>query len=174
MPEILSDYQRALKVTLQFEGGFVDDPDDRGGRTNYGVTQATYNNWRKSKGLEFRDVKLIERGEIEDVYLRYWRACKAHTMSWPLSLAVFDIAVNSGPIRAVKILQQALGLKADGQYGPITTAAVARATPRETARRVCELREAFFRRLGAVPSQAKFLRGWLNRVAKLRAIIEEV
>ena len=39
-----SNFKNALKVVLEFEGGFVDNPIDPGGRTNYGITQEVYNN----------------------------------------------------------------------------------------------------------------------------------
>jgi len=62
----MSDFKISLKRTLENEGGFVDNPFDSGGRTNYGITQNTYNKYYPGK-----DVKYITDEEIERIYKTY-------------------------------------------------------------------------------------------------------
>ena len=69
----LSDFDKALDFVLRWEGGKADDPHDRGGRTNRGITQLTYNAYRKAKGLEIADVWDATLAETGDIYQkRFW------------------------------------------------------------------------------------------------------
>ena len=75
-------YNKALKFVLKWEGGYVNDPDDKGGATNKGITQGTYNGWLKSKGLQSKDVKFITSDEVAKIYYQnYWLKAKCNTMS---------------------------------------------------------------------------------------------
>ena len=66
-------FKSALQFVLKWEGGYVNNENDKGGATNYGITQNTYNNWLKSKGLAYKDVRDITRAEIENIYYKnYW------------------------------------------------------------------------------------------------------
>ena len=167
-------YDRALEFVLAREGGKVDDPKDRGGRTAYGVTQRAYDASRPGKPS--RDVWDITPLEVIRIYRKgYWEAVQGDTLceaSPHLALAVFDCAVNSGPGRAIRQLQTALGVTADGQFGSKTEEALLLAAAKGYGRVVRVLlaaREVFFRRIVVGdPSQARFLKGWLNRVNALR------
>ena len=79
---------------------------------------------------------------------------------------VFDVAVNSGPRRAVRMLQQAAGANlVDGIFGPATMKAVAAMAPGDIVARLDVSRRAFYRSLvDRDPSQGRFITGWLNRV----------
>jgi hypothetical protein len=92
-----TDFQRALAVTLRFEGGYSNHPNDPGGATNYGIIQRTYDGWRKSKSLEPRDVRQIDHEEVETIYRdRFWRRAKCDDHPYPVALCLFDWSVNSG------------------------------------------------------------------------------
>src|SRR6201986_252592 len=66
-------FTASLPFILRWEGGFVDDPDDRGGRTNKGVTQNVYHAWRADQGLPQQDVQQINDQEVAAIYYqRYW------------------------------------------------------------------------------------------------------
>lgn len=157
----MTDFKRALDFTLRWEGGLSDNPNDRGGLTMQGVTQATYDRWRKAQKLPARSVRELERPELEAIYERgYWRASGAHLLAWPLCLVVFDLAVHSGPGMARKTLARARRLWGE------------RATDLDLARAVIDLRVTFL--YGIVrtrDSQRVFLRGWLNRVRDLKELI---
>jgi lysozyme family protein len=95
---------------LVYEGGKCQDAHDPGGRTNQGVTQGTYNMYRRSKGLAVRDVWLMDAAERDEIYtVHYWAPVHGDELPTGLSFAVFDAAVNSGVGQAGKWLQRALG-----------------------------------------------------------------
>ena len=164
----MSDFDRALPIVLHVEGGFVDDPDDRGGRTNMGVTQGTYDAYRVSQGLPVADVLHITNEEVADIYrTRYWDEVGADTLAWPVNLILFDMAVNHGPVSAKRLMQMALDVKADGVVGPVTLNAVYAAQVDSLANEMLWQRVEKYRRI-ARGNQQKFLPGWLWRVAHLR------
>lgn len=163
-------FHGALPFILRWEGGFVDDPDDPGGRTNKGVTHKTYNDWRARQGLGPKDVKLISDEEVAAIYENdYWLGPRCDVLGSPLDLAQFDTAVNMGIRRAVRILQTALGCGVDGAFGPATAAAAAACDIGATVTEYCRIREGVYRSLAERnPRLAKFLNGWLNRLNALR------
>ena len=169
-------FDTALKFVLAREGGKVDDPHDRGGRTNQGVTQKVYDAYREAHDLPPGDVWDILPAEVAAIYRAgYWDAVRGDDLcaaSPEIALAVFDCAVNSGPGRAIRHLQTALGVTADGGFGPKTLEALhlaaAQGYPRILSRMLAA-RDVFYRRIvTGDPSQARFLKGWLARVNHLR------
>ena len=115
-------------------------------------------------------MKLITDPEVAEIYKdMYWRAVRGSELPPKLGISVFDWAVNTGPDRAIKHLQQCLGVKADGIIGPVT---LGKAWENEAKVLVCYLakREAFYRRLGT-GKRAVFLKGWLNRLKALREFL---
>ena len=159
----------SLPFILRWEGGFVDDPDDRGGRTNKGVTQNVYQTWRTDQGLPQQDVQQINDQEVAAIYYqRYWLPAKCDALRRKLDLAAFDTAVNMGPNRAIKVLQQAVGCDADGAFGDKTKAACDGCDLGEAMINYCDIREGIYRTLAQRPGQDKFLKGWLNRLNALR------
>ncbi len=165
----------ALTFTLKWEGGFVDNPLDPGGATNKGVTQSVYNAYRTSKGIGTQSVKLITDAEVHDLYeTRYWNPSKAELMTLPLGVAQFDTAVLFGVNGAIKFLQQALNIEADGIFGPQTNASLENHNNKDTALSLVDKRIAFHRqRVASNPSQEVFLQGWLNRANDLKRFISE-
>lgn len=113
-----------MPFVLKEEGGYSNDKHDSGGMTMHGIIQREYDKFRKSKGLPTQWVKNISIDEQNEIYwTEYWLP---HCPLLPagLDLSFFNIAVNAGPGRAVHLLQQALGIGADGNWGPQTNAAV--------------------------------------------------
>jgi lysozyme family protein len=164
----VSGFAQALPFVLAREGGYVDHPLDKGGPTNFGVTQATFDRWLASKGKPPRPVKEITDEEVAAVYhADYWLASKCDALPWPASLAHFDAAVNHGPLRAAYMLQEALGVEADGKIGPKTLAAAAAIHPSELVDRLLWIRVKFYQAISK-GDQLVFLRGWLARVLELR------
>lgn len=140
----------ALKYTLQFEGGYVNDPDDRGSETNKGITKAVYDEYRTKNSLPIQSVKNISDKEVQDIYYKqYWLAAGCDKLSDKLAIVVFDMATNSGVSRAKRYL-----------------------TLTQDPNKYLDLRADFFKKIVQNnPSQQKFLKGWLNRVENLRKII---
>lgn len=163
-------FERCLTEILRHEGGYVDHPSDPGGATNMGITRKTLARWRKVTpwtDLPKAAVAALTRNEAALIYrANYWNTAKAGSMPSGVDLALFDFAVNSGPDRAVRVLQAALGVAADGEIGPVTLAAVEAADPRRLINALCDRRLSFLQRL---TSFAVFGRGWTRRVAEIRA-----
>jgi lysozyme family protein len=162
-------FEKALHFALRWEGGLSDHPDDPGGRTMRGVTQATYDAWRTEQGKSRQDVATITEDEVQTIYREnYWRVAACERLRSALDLVQFDTAVNMGPRRAVRILQSAVGTTVDGVFGPLTQAACDACTLPDAITRYCDIREGIYRRLAQRPGQNVFLRGWLNRLDDLR------
>lgn len=138
---------------LRWEGGYVNHPHDKGGETNYGVTLAVYNHYRKSLGLPPRSVRLITAIEVREIYSSsYWKEARSDLLPSLLALCHFDWAVNTGCYRAIKTLQQVVGVAQDGVIGPLTKQAIARAVATHKEVWLCDryntIRESYYRRWG--------------------------
>lgn len=169
-------YSKILAFTLQFEGGYVNDPSDLGGETNKGITHATYDTYRRSKGLSIRSVRYLEALELQDIYRNmYWVPAKCNLLPPLTSMVVFDWAVNAGVSRAIKTLQSVVGSTPDGIWGANTQKAVEAYTKlhgdRALALAYNQNRRAKYL-AWAVGSQAKFKQGWLRRVDSLSTLIK--
>lgn len=148
-------------VTSGWEGGWSNHDADPGGATMYGITVGTLSKWRGRK-VPKAEVKALTRSEAEQIYKAwYWDKVKADELPAGVDLVIYDYAVNSGPSRAAKALQRAVGVKQDGAIGPVTLAAVRKVDPVEIVETVCAQRLAFLRRLG---TWGDFGKGWSNRV----------
>jgi lysozyme family protein len=161
-------FTSALSFVLPHEGGYVNDPNDRGGATNKGITQRVYDSFRLAQKLDKRSVRLITQGEVEAIYaISYWSTTRCDDLPAPIDLVVFDTAVNMGPNRAGRLLQEALGTSVDGKIGPMTIQRAQNADARAIALKIVELRKAYYKVLAINQGQGKFLKGWLNRANDL-------
>ena len=125
--------------------------------------------WPAARGrpVSVAEVRALTRVEAGAIYRRlYWATVKAEGLPAGLDLAVFDLAVNSGPGRAARLLQRALGLLEDGVIGPKTLDAVASRDPAATVRALTRERLGF---LGRLPTWKTFGRGWRRRVEDVEA-----
>ncbi|MDP1554981.1 MAG: glycosyl hydrolase 108 family protein [Hyphomonas sp.] len=167
-------FETALAFCFKWEGGYSDHASDRGGKTNYGVTEKVFHDWLDSRGEELRPVKEITHDEVRAIYWSdYWRAARCDRLKRQLDLLMFDASVNHGPGGAAKLLQRALNalgetLKVDGAIGGQTFAAIARHETKALAKQYLAERRALFHRIVEKdPGQGVFLKGWLNRVTDL-------
>ncbi len=137
-------FDKMLNYILGTEGGLSDDPVDRGGRTYRGVTQKTYDGYRRNNGLVTQDVSKISQKEIKDIYYEIFTSSGADKIDNPqVALVVFDIAVNSGPAKAKELFKKSGG----------------------DIKKLEQLRRDFYASIvRRDPSQNKFIRGWNNRV----------
>jgi lysozyme family protein len=140
----------------------VNHPADPSGATNLGITAATLARAR-GRPVTAADVKALTRAEAAGIYRRfYWDAVRGDDLPAGLDHAVFDLAVNSGPARAARLLQRVLKVAEDGAIGPATLAAASAADPAEAVRALQRERLAVLKRL---PTWPVFGRGWQARVA---------
>jgi lysozyme family protein len=158
---------------IEREGGYVDNPADRGGPTKYGITLATLAAWRGAS-VDADDVAALSVTEARAIYAnRYIRVPGFNLLTDPtLRAVVVDAGVHSGPARAVRWLQEALRVPVDGILGPVTVHAANATDGRRTAIRLCCARVRFLGRLVTDdPKQSVFAAGWLARVA---TIVEDI
>lgn len=106
------NFDEAVYLILKHEGGYVNNPNDTGGETNFGISKRAYPNL---------DIAGLTAFDAQDIYKRdFWDKVKGDKLPAGLDLMVFDFAVNAGVSRASKVLQKILGAKADGIIGSKT------------------------------------------------------
>jgi len=162
-----STYARAMKGIRISEGGFVHHKLDPGGATNYGITQAVYDAFRKSKRMSQQSVRLISEAEVNEIYkTQYADKVRYDELPAGIDYATLDGAVNSGVSRGAKWLQAALGVSSDGKIGSQTISAASKADSIATVKSMCAKRMTFLRGLSIFST---FGKGWTSRVARVEA-----
>lgn len=147
----------------RIEGGYSNHPKDPGKATNFGITEAV----ARAHGFT-GDMRNLTREEAIDIYFQsYWDKKVMDHINNALGLHVYDTAINSGYSRAVKILQEALGVPADGSIGVATMNALSAKTPSELIPKYCICRMHF---LAGLSTYSVFGKGWRNRLMTLCSI----
>ena len=154
------NFDAAFDLLLKHEGGYSDHPADPGGKTRYGITEDVARQVGYKGDMRELPLELAKRVYLE----RYWKPVRAEDLPPSVRYAVFDGAVNSGPVQASLWLQRALGVKADGVIGPITLKAAYNANPDALKMRMLSQRLRFMAGLSNWPA---FSRGWAIRIASL-------
>lgn len=171
----MADVTKLAPFILQWEGGFVDDPDDLGGATNRGVTIGTYATYCKKKGYPAPTVErlknLSEKDWAEILRTMYWDRWKADNIK---SQSVANILVDwvwASGVNGIKIPQQLLGVTVDGIVGTKTLAALNARNPKELFEEIKEERVQFIEDICRKrPANNKFKKGWLNRINSLQYV----
>ena len=158
---MLTNFDDIIEVVLHHEGGYVNDPKDPGGETNFGIAKRSHPDV---------DIKNLTKEEAKEIYYEdYWCGNKVPHMPDDLKHIYFDMCVNQGKGRAVKILQRAAnakgaGLKVDGGMGPKTLAAMKSVElDRVRAYRVKYYADLVTRK----PDLEKFYFGWFRRALEV-------
>jgi lysozyme family protein len=160
-------FDRCLGAVLRFEGGYCDNPLDAGGPTNLGVTIGVLSQ-ALGRAATVEEVRALTPAGAAPIYREhYWRLAGCDRLPAGLDLLLFDTAVNMGPETAVRMLQGALGARADGEIGARTLAAAHAARPHPVIARVAQLRGERYRALAGFPA---FGRGWLKRLETVRGM----
>ena len=171
-----SNFSSSLELLLKHEGGYVNHPDDPGGRTNQGITQRVYEKFL-GRDVTEEEMKDMPPDKVFAIYkTQYWNRVRGDDLPTGVDLCVFDWAVNAGTSRAGKALQQIIGVPADGIFGSQTVAATSKFDPAQVVEEISQKREDFYRGLGTFDT---FGRGWLRRNDEtrdeaLRLIAEKV
>ena len=154
----MGNFEIIVPLVLSLEGGYVNDPDDPGGETKYGISKRSY---------PHEDIPGMTRDRAKEIYRRdFWELVRADEIpNQRLSASVFDMAINAGPQEAIKILQEVVGAAMDGIFGPKTAAAVARHPDLDEAGLEYVLTRIHKYALLAQrkPISRKFFLGWVNR-----------
>lgn len=156
-----------IDAVLKSEGGLVDDPADKGGITNFGITMPTLAAHRGGPVTE-DDIRHLGIQEARDIYSqRYIKGPGFDAIESPyLRGVVVDCGVLHGPLNATKMLQRAVGADVDGKLGPHTLAMANMVDGKALAIKVQADRIKILGRIITNDStQSKFAAGWMNRVA---------
>ena len=163
------------------EGGFVDNPKDRGGATNLGITQSTLSDYLGRKAT-LEEIKTLQPTLAQEIYYtRYFMLPRVDALPQPIQPLMLDMCVNHGPKKAMRILQRVInqaGIEVvieDGVCGP-TTQQAARSTQETMGNyfqnALVDERINFYRQIVSNnPSQLVFLRGWERRAESFRVAI---
>ena len=165
-------------MVLAHEGGFTSDPRDKGnslpdgraGSTMLGCTQA---NWEAYVGhqVTWDDMKKLTKEDVKPLYKKnYWDAVMGDLLLTGLDYAAFDFAINAGPGASRKMIQRALGVTADGAFGPATMAAIQKADAKELMHKFSDAKTVFYKGLGNFNVYGT---GWLKRVAAVQAVADK-
>lgn len=172
---MIENWEASFAHVMKSEGGYVNDPADPGGETNFGVTKAA---WAAYIGREVQpgEMKALTLEEVKPFYkTHYWDANKCDDLPAGVDYAVFDFGVNAGIKRAAKFLQQAVSVTADGSIGQGTLNAVSNFDAGQLIKIFSEVKANFYKELVVKnPAEQKFLHGWLNRVAQVEATANEM
>lgn len=164
------NFENCNALVLIHEGGYVNHPEDPGGATNKGITQRTYDSWRRRTGAGTKHVKYITQREVDAIYREdYWNPIKGDLQPIGIDYTTYDASVNSGIGRGPKWIQKAIGVVADGRVGPKTLARMNSLTEEETVKalkKAASLRMGFLRGLSHWKT---FGRGWTRRVHEVEA-----
>jgi lysozyme family protein len=176
--------EQMIDDVIRREGGYVDHPHDRGGPTNFGITQSTLSH-HLGRPASVDDVRRLSRTVAAEIYRRdYYEAPHIDLLPARIQGFVFDAAVNHGSGQAIRFVQQVCNaagfgpLAVDGACGPRTQGAALeadRAMGDWLLAALVEERRNFY---GALvernPEQEVFMAGWLNRLAEFDVSMERL
>jgi lysozyme family protein len=150
----MTRFDEFIERLLGHEGGYVNDPRDPGGETQWGIAKRSY---------PHVNIRTLSRDGAIAIYRRdFWQRIDGDSLPPAVAFQVLDAAVNHGITPAIRWLQLAVGVADDGIFGPVSAAAVCRADPCDLVMRFLAERLDFYTRLSTWPVYG---RGWARRVA---------
>ena len=162
----MTRFDLAFERVIGHEGGFGDDPKDRGNWTSGVINQGELRGTKfgiSAMSYPDLDIKNLTADQAKRIYKRdFWDRAKGDQYDPAIAYQLFDIAVNNGNGNAVRMLQRAAGVADDGQVGALTIAAVKSLTVTDMIMRLNAERLLFITKLS---TWATYGKGWSNRVA---------
>jgi lysozyme family protein len=179
----MGNFLQSLKITGGNEGGYSNNPNDHGGETYAGIARKFWPNWPgwehvdkiKTSGITTpHGIDIVAK---QDTILQNWVNAFYKQNFWDVNKldqvldqrvcdTIYDFGVNSGTGEAAKILQNVIGVHADGIIGPATISAVNALNGKEVYDKYNNERRAFYEELAKNPGQEQFLRSWLSRLTE--------
>ena len=151
-------FESVIRKVIEHEGGYVNDPQDKGGETNFGISKR----WFPDVDIK----NLTKEDAINIYYNNYWIPAKVDRLPNDLRSTYFDMCVNMGQKQAVKVLQEAINSKkrskidVDGRIGPQTI----QSANKVDKKRLQAYRCKFYADLVSQDkSQERFYYGWFRR-----------
>jgi lysozyme family protein len=175
------EWAASLVLDQSIEGGLVDNPADPGGITNHGISLRFASTVEDLNGdgrpdldidgdgdIDADDIRKLTVEQARDVFRHYfWRLLRCDELPVGLALLVFDAGINQGRGPAIVMLQEALGIKADGKIGPVTLAAAVAAAGRPSFIDEYAARRAH--RYSTTKNFEIFGLGWMRRLMKMHS-----
>lgn len=148
------NFDKAFERLIGHEGGYVNDPRDPGGETKFGISKRSY---------PAEDIKTLTLERAKAIYRRdFWGLAGCDAVPDAMKFDLFDMAVNSGTVTAIKTLQRSAGVTPDGLLGPITLQAL-NSTP--APRLVARFNGHRLDFMTDLRTWSVFGKGWAKRVA---------
>ena len=148
------DFDAAFERLIGHEGGYSNHPSDPGGETKFGISRRSYPG---------EDIEHLTLERAKEIYRRdFWGPAGCDVVPDCIKFDLFDTAVNSGVVTAIKLLQRAAGSDRDGKLGPRTLMAAQAMDPERLLARFNGHRLDY---LNDLPTWPSFGRGWAQRIA---------
>ncbi len=173
---------------IQSEGiYFVMIQYDRGGATKFGVTLVVYDKWcnktkliyvvcdkDKNGKIDANDLRLTTLNDMKPIYQRqYWDFFRlSEVKNQAVAEIISDMIINCGTgkdDKHIKVIQKYLGIQQDGIIGSKMLKKLNQANQSKLYHYIYTYRAGYYRKIG-VGKQSKFLKGWLNRISKLKQL----
>ena len=178
----MASFDSAIKIILKHEGGYVNNPNDPGGATNYGISlrfikdYPNYGDFDQDGDVDVNDIRKMTINQASMIYKIFWwdKFKYGQIADQTIATKIFDFSVNMGATRAHILLQEALNnafdlrLECDGKLGPKTfhvlNAVLDGDEEQQLITAYCEAAWGFYQRLIAKNPKLKvFTKGWRNR-----------
>ncbi len=168
----MTGFETAMKFTGLAEGGYTKLPGDKGGETNYGISDlrdGVLDGYVTLSGGSKVRVKDLTHAQALTVYQEeYWLPIGGDKLPVSVAVAVFDFGVNSGVSRAVKALQRACGVAQDGVIGPFTLSKANSLGAHSLAAAICDIRIEFLKASND-PTVVKYRDSLIARAVRCKA-----
>lgn len=164
------NFSSAIKKMLNLEGGKTYEKSDRGGKTNFGITQRTFNTWRDSIKQPRADVFKITQEEAKEIYKKnYWDLIKGSQLPHDVAQAILSMALTDGPQDAIRHTQKILGIPPTGIMGPITMKSIWSAAKQKGTKKLTNyIVDKQIQRYQSDEQAKTYGKGWTNRAESLR------
>ena len=159
----MNNFDYAVDLVLKHEGGYVFDPKDPGGETNFGISKRAFPN---------ENIKALTKERARDIYYqKFWLPNSLDKLTDPeIAAAALDTVVNHG--KGGMLIQQAaqnigIPLSVDGKVGPDTVQSLNTVVPKLYLNALYEVRADYYESLARKnPDLQKFVPGWMKRISK--------
>ena len=179
----MNAFDKAHEFVFLWEGGFDNHPNDPGGPTNYGVSLRFLQDLGTEWGdldfdgdIDIDDIRLVTPDKAKELFkAAFWDKLRLDEVKPLCAFVLYDTAVNMGIGYARKLFQKAVGITADGIWGPVSWGKLRSCDDRKTALAMIPIRRRRYIDLAeANPRLKPFLKGWKNRVDDLGRKIEKM
>ena len=148
-----TNFDACMEIIFRNEGGYVNDPHDPGGETNFGISKRAHPK---------ENIRGMTKARAAEIYrAEYWKPIRGDDLPAGLDLVAFDASVNSGVARGAKWLQQAVGANPDGKVGLATIGAAKANYAPAAIMRAIGFRKSFLMQL---PTWGQYRTGWTDRL----------